>query len=1713
MSAAALVERLSTLGVQLWCEGEQLRFRAPAGVLTPELRAQVATHRAAIVSFVQAVQAHPAGAPQRPPVRASFTQERFWFFDQVQPGSAVNNLPMMFQLHGRLDAALLARCLDEIVARHEALRTSFVPIDGLPMQVVHAAMPWPLEQLTLAPVAADQVDAAVQQHGNTFITRPFDLASAPLVRGLLLRCADEHHVLVLCLHHIVGDGWSLGLIVQELAARYRAAHQGSLPALAPLPLHYADHAVWQRQQSDPAGPAGQGALAYWRQALDGAPPHLDLPTDRPRPPRQTYRGAVAETVLSPALSDRVNAIARTHGTTPFTVLLAAFQVLMARWSGQDDVCIGVPVAGRSRSEVEPLVGAFINTVVIRTRLEAGQTLPGLLADVRATLLAAHAHGDLPFEAVVQALAPERDLSRSPLFQVMLNLLDVADFRSIELPGLRMTPAPATNPGAADAKFDLTVYLSHGPQGLGVTAIYNSDLFDAPRIEALLAAYRHLLGAIADAPEAAVMALPLVTPEARAVLPDPLARLPREPGVSLQQRLRLHLRQQPDRPAVQDSRCTWSWRELDQHTSELAGRLRALGLGRGDVVAVLGERSVALPWAMVGVWKAQAAFLILDPAHPAPRLVSQLDIAQPRALIVPDGAVLPEAVARWLAQAGRPVLHGPARPAEAPVPDGEPLAEEASDDDLAYVVFTSGSTGQPKAVAGTHAPLRHFFDWHARTAGLGPHDRVSVLSGLAHDPLLRDTVGALWAGACVCLPDATRMMSPGHLAVWMSDTGITVCHLTPSMADLITLDATPAGLPQLRRACFGGELLGAATVAALRRLAPQVTCVNFYGTTETPQAMAWHVLADELPAPGSRVPLGHGIDGVQLLVLDRAGRLCGIGEVGEIVVRSAYLSSGYLHDEALTSQRFAPADAGGGERLYRTGDLGRYRPDGQVEFAGRGDRQIKLRGFRIEPGEIEAALRALPGVREAVVQLHAPAHGEARLVAWYTGDRTPPNDPAGTGLMQALRERLPAYMLPAELVRLDSLPLTPNGKVDLRRLPEPDRGGAPRAHRPPVTGLEHLVADTWTEVLGVPQAGLDDNFFALGGHSLAAARVCARLSQRLARRVPVNLLFEATTLAALAARLAQADQAAVPDDPALRPLARGGRLPLSRAQERLWFFEQLQPGTSTFNMAVTLHLHGPLDLARLRAALQAIWQRQEQLRAHVVVEDDVARLHIDPTAAVALTVGDLSGPGGHRDLPALVERIGTEAARPYDLTRGPLARVHLLVLAPDDHLLVLQAHHLVADGWSLQVLATELAAWDHALAQGQAPHLPALPVQYADYAAWQREVLALPQRQAALDYWRDRLAGAPVLALPTDRPRPPRQSFRGAAQVFALDAALLERLQRLAHGAGATLFMVLLAVFKLVLARHAGQSDITVGTPVAGRPRPELEGLVGFFVNTLALRDQLDGDPSFTTVLARVRETTIEALTHQDVPFDRVVEAVQPERDPGRTPLFQVMFNLFNFPPPPQQAPDNGLRVSLWTPDIRAMALQMPAKFDLTLYAAESPATVHEGGGLTCLLAYNADLFDAATVQRLADDLRQAATAVAHDPGLRLSELPLAGPVRAIDPQARPSPRAARAARLAALLATRQAQAPWSSAESAVARIWSELLQRDAVGLGDNFFDLGGHSLMAARMLSRVRSALGVELALGELFEAPTVIEFAARIDQARGGDAAPAGDEREEIAF
>jgi amino acid adenylation domain-containing protein len=1479
----------------------------------------------------------------------SFSQERLWLIDRLEPGNPAYDIPGALRLSGALDRRALERAFAEVVRRHGALRTTFPEVGGEPRQVVAppSKAEWPLPVVDLCGLPEDRRREEMERRIHEELLFSFDLFRGPLLRTVLLRLAEREWLLLVNMHHIVSDGWSLGVLVHDIAAAYAAFAAGRpspLPPLPPLPLQYADFAVWQRRRLSGERLARQ--IAWWREELEGAPTVLELPFGRPRPPVRTYRGTREPVALGPGLTSALRSLAQGEKATLFMVLLAVYQSLMHRASGQPDVLVGSPVAGRDRTEVEGLIGFFVNTLVLRGRFaRPGLTFRELLAQVRATLLASYEHQEVPFERLVEELRIGRSLSWSPLFQVMLAVQN-APVGRLELPGLAIEPLEMAG---ATAKFDLNLELDEGP-GLTGRLEYATDVFDPATARRLLEQFRGLLEAVAAAPDSRIADLSMLTESERRQL---LALgdfggvgVVEYPGRDrcLHELIEAQIERTPDAVAVVFEGASLTYRELGERAARLAGRLREMGAGEETLVGICAERSLEMVIGLLGILKAGGAYVPIDPAYPAERLAFMIEDAAVPVLLTQSRLLerLPPHEARTLALDDSQTWVSDPVPSIYPEPHG-----------AAYAIFTSGSTGRPKGVVNTHRGIVNRILWMQAEYGLTPDDRVLQKTPFSFDVSVWELFWPLLTGARLVVAKPGGHQEPSYLVDLIRREGITTLHFVPSMLQVFVEQPDLESCTSLRRVMASGEALPAPLAQRFLARLPDVGLHNLYGPTEAAVDVTYHACL-----PGEeRVPIGRPVANTAIHILDAAGNPLPVGTAGELSIGGVQVARGYLRRPDLTAEKFVPDPFGreAGGRLYRTGDLARWMPAGpdagtaEVEYLGRIDHQVKIRGFRIELGEIEAALARHPEVRDAVVL----ARGEA-------ADKS-----------------LVAYVVPAWGGEAEGASAEP---------PPPAEAGfvAPR------TAAEALIAGIWSELLGIAQVGVRDDFFETGGHSLLGMRLLARLRDAFGVDLPLQALFEGPTVAALAARIEAAQGGAAAEEP-VRPVPREhaadiGELPLSFAQERLWFLDRLEPESAFYNIPAVLRLEGELHPGALEEALREVARRHEALRTVFPATDEGPVQRIAPEPDFALDRLDLSGaPPRSPGLPGDIERrIAEETARPFDLARGPLLRALLIRLGERDHVLVLTVHHIVSDGWSLGVLVREGAALYQAALDGRPSPLPEPPVQYADFAVWQRERLQGERLEAQLAWWRRELAGAPArLELPTDRPRPAVQSHRGAAEPFDIPAVLAAALGERGRERGATLFMVLLAAFETLLHRYSGQDDVLVGSPTAGRVRPELEGLVGLFVNMLVLRARFGGaEPDagpeglpFAALLDRVRAAALGAFAHQEVPFERLVEALEVERSLGHNPLFQVSFAL-------QNAPFTALEL----PGLRLLPLDAgagTAKFDLGLTLAEEA-----DGRLVGSFEHATDLFDAATVRRLAGHFRVLLAAVAADPERRIGELPL-----------------------------------------------------------------------------------------------------------------------------
>ncbi len=1914
------------------------------------------------------------------PIPLSFAQQRLWFLDKLVGPSATYNTPTALQITGKLNIHALEQAISEIVRRHEVLRTSFQEINDTPVQVIHPTVTVSLPIVDLQGLSDTQQTAEVQRLVAQEAHKPFDLQQPPLIRGQILWLDKNAHVLLLTVHHIVVDGWSMGVFIQELSTLYPVFVSGQPSPLPELPIQYADFAVWQKQWL--SGEVIETKLNYWRQKLAGAPPLLELPTDRPRPPVETFRGGSYAFTLSSQLTRQILSLSQTTGITLFMTLQAAFVTLLHRYTGQDDILVGTPIANRNRQEIEPLIGFFVNTLVLRTKLNGNPKFSELLKQVQQVALEAYEHQDVPFEQVVEALQPERNMDHNPLFQVML-VLQNAPKGTAKLLDLEFT---SLDIDLATAKRDLTLTFVETEEGLGGVWEYNRDLFDHTTIIRMAEHLQTLLASVVANPHQQIAYLPILTESEQQQLliewNDTQKDYPRES--CLHHLFEAQVQRTPNAVAVSIENGTeLTYRELNTRANQVAHYLQSLGVGAEVLVGICAQRSLEMVVGLLGILKAGGAYVPLDPAYPRDRLQYLLQDAQVSVLLTQAHLldILPEHKQVVCLDTDWPAIaqHSQANPVS--------LVKSTN---LAYVIYTSGSTGKPKGTMIHHQGVVNYLSWCTEAYAVANGYGAPVQSSFAFDATITSLFSPLIVGAqVVLLPEQQEIEA--LCAVLRSRRQFSLVKLTPAHLELLNQIIPPAeAAGQTNAFVIGGEALLGKTLEFWRQNAPTTRLINEYGPTETVVGCSVYEVTDNTSLTEG-ILIGRPIANTQLYILDQYLQPVPIGVRGELYIGGDGVALGYLHRPELTQERFIPHPFSNqpGTRLYKTGDLARYRPDGNIEYLGRTDHQVKVRGFRIELAEIETALIQHPQVRETVVITREDIPGDKRLVAYvvpniqdndqtdstitnefaseqlsqwqqvfndsysqsatdldptfniigwndsrtgllipkeemrewlestvqrildwrpkrvleigcgtgmllfriapqctcyygtdispqalryvqqqitllggnwsqvklaqraadnfqgveagsfdtviinsvvqyfpsmdyliqvidhamqaiasegfiFIGDvrslplletfhasvqlaQSPPSlsitelqqriqrnlnqdselviDPAffsalqqrfpqihhvqiqvkrgqyhneltqfrydvtlhignavttkvvpqwldwqqdnltlpilqeflttdqpeilgvknipngrlqteiklldlltslpqqatvgelqqklvtressidpevvwnweqtlpykihinwsqtnqgnydvvfvkgdqkilpifdhaqtikpwsnyANNLLQGqlarklvpqlrsfLKDKLPGYMMPNAFMLLPVLPLTPNGKIDRGVLPVPNLElSRTVSFIPPRTPDEEVIAAIMAEVLGLEEIGVYDNFFELGGHSLLATQIVSRLQEAFSVELPLRCLFEAPNVVELDQFIRNLRQDGTGlTAPAIAPVPRtGAPLPMSWAQQRLWFLYQLEGASSTYNMPNALQITGELQVDTLKQTLCQIVQRHEILRTSFHLIDGNPVQVIDPNASLTLVIKDLQQLPTDEQQAAIAQLSRQEAQHPFELNHGPLVRATLLQLNAHSHVLLFTLHHIVADGWSMGVLVQELSAIYPAFARNKPCPLLELTIQYADFAVWQRQWLTSEVLASKLNYWQQQLADAPpVLELPTDKPRPSVQTFRGDRLAFHVRKDLSEQLNLLSQQAGTTLFMTLQAAFVTLLHRYTAQDDILIGTPIANRNRKELEPLIGFFVNTLVLRTKIADNPKFSELLTQVKQVALDAYAHQDVPFEQVVEALQPERKLSHAPLFQVMLIL-------QNAPMGNLEL----PGLSFVPLEsgnVTAKFDLTLSIWETKQ------GLAGWWEYNSDLFEPETITRMIAHFQTLLAGIVANPEQRVAQLPL-----------------------------------------------------------------------------------------------------------------------------
>ncbi|SCN41681.1 non-ribosomal peptide synthetase [Bacillus wiedmannii] len=1476
----------------------------------------------------------------------SYAQQRLWFIDQFTPNSALYNMPMVCRLTGNWLPEALETGWNHLIERHESLRTVFHEVNGHPVQQIEPYVFRSIPKIDLTMLSPEDREEEVKRLIQQETEVPFDLGEGPLIRTSIVQVGEEEWMLLCTLHHIISDGWSIGVLLEEWMAFYEKATDGKVAELEPLPVQYADFAQWQKGWLKEEVLDQQ--LQYWREELSGELPVLQLPMDRPRSAIQTHHGSTYTLALPSTLHDKLNEFSRQEGATLFMTLLAAYQSFLSRYTGQEDILVGSPIANRNYREIEGLIGFFVNTLVYRANLGGGPTFQDVLSQVRQKALKAYEYQDIPFEKIVEVVQPERSTSHSPIFQTMFILQNmkqefpVFSDRNIEM-------IESHNP---IAKFDLSVMAAETEEGLLFTFEYNKDLFNATTIERMAGHFEKWLHEVSHHPQNPLHSLSMLSESERTLLletwNDTVMEMP--PQGLICDRFEEQVARNPESIAVVDQTKEWTYGELDAQANQLANVLQRKGVAPESVVGVYLPRSAELMASLLGILKAGGAYVVLDPLYPKSRLEYMIEDAGIQIVVTAEG------------QEGLFEQVEMVRLEEVTVESVIAPTRQINPENLAYIVYTSGSTGKPKGVMVEYRSLMNMVSWHQEVYLITAEDRATQIAGIAFDSAVQEIWPYLTAGAALYLSTEELRISPEALRDWLIDSRITASFApTPILERLLKLSWPEK--TDLRFIITGGDQL---TQYPSKHIPFAV--INQYGPSENT------VVTTDCYVPvgvtTGTPSIGRPIANTEVYVLDSHLQLVPIGVIGDLYIGGKSLARGYANRPDLTKEKFIPHPFKSGEHIYYTGDKASYLSDGTLQFHGRIDDQVKIRGFRIELGEIEAVLQAHSSVKEAVVLVREDDPGDKRLVAYVVGEGSVHE------WREHLQTHLPNYMVPTNFIEMEFLPLTPNGKLDLKALPIPSELSTENTVYAR-TPLEELIASVWSQVLGIENIGVQDSFFELGGHSLLATQVVSRLQEVFQIKLPVRELFEYATVEALSKRIDQLRKGSKKQEeiPPLMPMERGDNIPLSYAQQRLWFSDQFAPNSALYNMPMVCRLTGNWLPEALELGWNQLIVRHESLRTvfHEVNGHPVQQ--VQPYIFRTLPHMDLTRLSSKERESKLEQWIQTEVESPFDLEQGPLFRGKLIRISEEEWVLLCNMHHIISDGWSMEILLQEwMAFYEKAIGEKPAELAP-LPVQYADFAQWQREWLKDEVLNQQLAYWKEELSGElPVLMLPTDRPRPPVQTHHGLTHNVLLSRSLLDKLNELSRQEGATLFMTLLASYQSFLARYTGQSDIIVGSPIANRNYREIEGLIGFFVNTLVYRADLSKAPAFQELLSQVRIKALKAYEYQDAPFEKIVEVIQPERSTSHSPIFQTMFTLQNTG---QELPE------LYGRNIEVIESNAPiAKFDLSLTAAEVE------DGLLLTFVYRTDLFDSVTIESMAEHFGNWLNVIVEHPDKSLDKLPI-----------------------------------------------------------------------------------------------------------------------------
>lgn len=1496
--------------------------------------------------------------PRPEHIPLSFSQERLHFIDQLE-GSVAYHMPAVLRLKGRLDVRALSSSLKKIVERHEILRTIIRDHEGQQFQVVLQHENW---KLNIVDSVADGIEKSTTGQIQELIQRPFNLSTDYMLRADLITAGNDNNILVVTMHHIASDGWSVSILVKEVVELYSSYTEQRSFNLEPLSIQYADYSIWQRTFLQ--GDHLDKKVSYWQAKLAGIAP-LNLPTDYPRPVVQSAKGDVGFFTIDKEQLQKLQTLSKQRGATLFMTLLAAFKVLLYKYTGQQDICVGTPTANRTYKELEGLIGFFLNTIALRSKIDGGDAFDVLLEQVKKTTLEAFEHQDIPFEKVVEAVVKERDLSRNALFQVLFTLQNTPEIPRVRLGNVELSSEEFEN---KSSKFDLSFNVRELPTGLVGGIVFNTDLFAKETIQRMSGHFIELLSVITEKPTIKIAAIPIISAkEEYQILREFNKALDRQvEEKTLVQLFEEQVAATPGNTALVLGNKKLSYKELNSLSNQLAHFLQSHNVQQGTIVPICIDRSFEMMIGILAILKSGGAYVPIDPDYPEERIGFMLRDTNAHVILT---SKIHSDKLKAIRKSSEIIVLDSQWDKVASQPTGN-LSAGITVKDLAYVLYTSGSTGTPKGVQIEHNSIAQHLVWFTAEYKIAQEDSSLLISSFSFDGAMTAIWPVLVKGGSLHLPMSNEL-DPKEVLNYIYQNSISYIKTLPGIfKELINADNFTAHdvCKSLRLIILGGEKINIADVEMYLSYYPRVTFSNHYGPTECTVSSAFYIINhNNLKKYNKQSVVGKAVANTDIYIVGEEGLLNPIGVPGEICIGGLCVARGYLNNEDLTKNKFVsnPFSSDLGGRMYKTGDVGRWLADGNIEFIGRKDEQVKIRGYRVEPGEIENVLLQSSSVREAVVIAKEDNSGTNMLVACIVPQQVFNKD----HILAFLKDRLPGFMIPSIIIEVSAFPTTPNGKIDKKALVQLSVSSqAKTEYKAPRNSTEGAIASIWQNLLKLEQVSVDDNFFEVGGHSLLAMRVVSSIRKQLQVELSIKSLFLHPTVEGLAGFIQKQEKGILL--PSIEVAPRPAKIPLSFSQERLWFIDQLE-GSVQYHIPAVLRLKGNLNIEALRNALQAVVRRHEVLRTVIRQEKGFGYQYILPDEQPELEF--INEKRYKEDQEELKTLIFQKMKKPFDLSNDLMARATLIQLGDEEYVLVITMHHIASDGWSTSIFVKEVIDLYERGVKGERSHLAPLKLQYADYSIWQRNYLHDEVLNKKISYWKEKLADLSPLNMPTDSPRPAIHSSRGSVVNFTIEKELSDKLITVSKKQEVTLFMTLLTAFKVLLHKYTGQEDICIGTPVAGRMQEEVEGLIGFFLNTLAIRTHLNAEIPFTSLLQVVKETTLEAFEQQDVPFEKVVEAVASERDMSRRPVFQVMFVLQNTP----EIPNINLS------DIQVYNEVLPhttSMFDFTLSLKETRE------GLMGGIEYCTDLYNEKSIAQLISCFKELLLSIVAEPKTQIGQL-------------------------------------------------------------------------------------------------------------------------------